>query len=168
MDSSSKTHTMINIDHCISTRNSDIHCRHLTPALNVRAARVKYTIATLFHGHGCMDDLRTEHNFDSQATWVIAVLGLFLDMLSIGVGIRTTRHWQTSSRLVQELSVCNISCTTLYVRLMCSPGFSVLYSRTRRPRSMVSSSSMMRREWDGNRPRISALHSQKEGPKTSR
>ena len=32
-----------------------------------------------FPGHGCMDDLATERtfNFDSQATLVIDVLGLF-------------------------------------------------------------------------------------------
>ena len=27
-----------------------------------------------FPGHGCMDDLTTESNFNSQATWVIYVL----------------------------------------------------------------------------------------------
>ena len=27
-------------------------------------------------GHGCMNDLTTESSFDSQATWVINVLGL--------------------------------------------------------------------------------------------
>ena len=30
-------------------------------------------------------DLTTERSFDLQAMWVIRVLGLFLDMLSIGV-----------------------------------------------------------------------------------
>ena len=30
-----------------------------------------------FPGHNCMDELKTEHTFDSQATWVINVLGLF-------------------------------------------------------------------------------------------
>ena len=42
-------------------------------------------IATLFPGHECMDDLTTECSPDSQAMWVIDVLGLFLDMLYIGV-----------------------------------------------------------------------------------
>ena len=30
-----------------------------------------------FFGHGCMANLITERSFDSQATWVIDVLGLF-------------------------------------------------------------------------------------------
>ena len=53
-----------------------------------------------------MDDLTTERTFDSQATWIIDVLDLFFHMLSMGV--RTTRHWQTSGRLVQELHVCTV------------------------------------------------------------
>ena len=35
-------------------------------------------IATQFPGHGCMDDLTSDRSFDSQATYVIDVLGLFL------------------------------------------------------------------------------------------
>ena len=38
------------------------------------------------------EDLTIEHSFDSQVTWVIDVLGLYFDMLSMGV--RTTRHWR--------------------------------------------------------------------------
>ena len=38
---------------------------------------------------------------------VIDVLGLFFDVLSMG--FYTTRHWQTSGRLVQELDVCTVS-----------------------------------------------------------
>ena len=37
-----------------------------------------------------VDDLTTERSFDSQDLWVIVVLGLFVDMLSLG--ICTTRH----------------------------------------------------------------------------
>ena len=48
----------------------------------------------------------TERSFDSQATWGIDVLDLFLDMVSMGVC--TTRRWQTSSRLVQELNACTV------------------------------------------------------------
>ena len=54
-----------------------------------------------------MDDLTTEHFFDSKTAWIIDVFGLFFDMLSMGVC--TTRHWQTSGRLVQELNVCTVS-----------------------------------------------------------
>ena len=36
-------------------------------------------IATAFPGHRCIDYFKTERDFDSQATWVISVLGLFLD-----------------------------------------------------------------------------------------
>ena len=46
-----------------------------------------------------MDDLKTEGTIDSQATWVIYVLGFIFDMLSMGVF--TTRHWKTSGQLVQ-------------------------------------------------------------------
>ena len=35
-------------------------------------------IATRFPRHGCMDDLITERSFDSQATRIIDVLGLFI------------------------------------------------------------------------------------------
>ena len=35
-------------------------------------------IATQFPGHGCMDDLTTEHSFDLQDMWDNVVLGLFL------------------------------------------------------------------------------------------
>ena len=56
-------------------------CQFLIPALNAWAAQVKYRIAsrivTLFPGHGCMDDLKTECTLHSQAKWVIDVLGLF-------------------------------------------------------------------------------------------
>ena len=45
-------------------------CRHLIPALKARAARCP--VATQL---GCVDDLKTEHSFDSQATSVIDVLG---------------------------------------------------------------------------------------------
>ena len=48
----------------------------------------------------------TEHSFDWQASWIIVVLGLFYDMSSMNVC--TIRHWQTSSRLVQELNVCTV------------------------------------------------------------
>ena len=55
-----------------------------------------------------MDDLTTERGFDSQATWVIDVPGLFLDMLSMGVC--ATRRWKMSGRLVQELNSCTVTC----------------------------------------------------------
>ena len=51
-----------------------------------------------------MDDLTTERCFDSQA---ICVVGVFLDMLSMGVF--TTWYWQSSSRPVQELNVCTVA-----------------------------------------------------------
>ena len=51
-------------------------------------------------------DPTTEHSIDLQAMWVIDVLGLFFDMLSMGEC--TTRHWQMSSRLVQELNDCTV------------------------------------------------------------
>ena len=50
--------------------------------LNAWAARALYTIThlipTKFPGHGCMDGLISERSFDSQATRVIDVFGLFL------------------------------------------------------------------------------------------
>ena len=41
--------------------------------------------ASQFSGHGCMDDPTTERSFDSPVTWVIDMLGLIFDMLSLGV-----------------------------------------------------------------------------------
>ena len=48
-----------------------------------------------------MDDLATERSFESKATshWCA---WLIFDMFSVRVC--TTRHWQTSGRLVQELN----------------------------------------------------------------
>ena len=54
-----------------------------------------------------MNELTTKRSFDSQAMWGIDVLGLFVDMLSMGVC--TTRQWQTSGRLVQELDASQVS-----------------------------------------------------------
>ena len=48
--------------------------------------------------------LTTERSFDLQAMWVIGVLRLYFDMLSMGVC--TIRHWHTPGRLVQKLNVC--------------------------------------------------------------
>ena len=53
-----------------------------------------------------MDDLITECSFDLQATWVIDVLDLFHDMISMNVC--ATRQWHTSGRLVQELNACTV------------------------------------------------------------
>ena len=48
----------------------------------------------------------TKHSFDLQAARVIDVLGLFFNMISIGVC--TTRDCQTPGRLVQELDTCTV------------------------------------------------------------
>ena len=48
-----------------------------------------------------MDDLTTERSFGSKETRAIDVLGLYFDILFMGVC--TTRHLQTSGRLVQDL-----------------------------------------------------------------
>ena len=42
-----------------------------------------------------------------QSTWVIYVFCLSSDMFS--TGICTTRQWQTSGLLLQELSVCSVA-----------------------------------------------------------
>ena len=63
-------------------------------------------IVTQFPGLGCMDDLKTKRRVDKEATWVIDMLGLFLDMYSMGVC--TTRQWQTAGRLVQEFDICTV------------------------------------------------------------
>ena len=53
-----------------------LQCQHLNPALNAWAARAKHTtvhlVTTQFPGHGCMDDLKTERSFDSQAMMCLA------------------------------------------------------------------------------------------------
>ena len=53
-----------------------------------------------------IDDLAAKRSFDSHATRVTDVLGLYFDMLSMDVC--TTKHLQTSGRLVQELNVCTV------------------------------------------------------------
>ena len=63
----------------------------------------KCILYTKFPGHGRMCDVTTEHSFVSQAMYVIDVIRLFFELLSTSVF--TTRHWQTSGRLVQELNV---------------------------------------------------------------
>ena len=59
-----------------------------------------------FQGMNHVDDLKTERSLDVPAMWVIDVLVLFFDMLFMGVC--TTRHWQTSGRLVKKLNVCTV------------------------------------------------------------
>ena len=61
---------------------------------------------SLFPGHGCTDDLTNGRSFDSQASRDTDVLGLFFDLLPMG--LCTTRHWQSSGRLVQELNICTV------------------------------------------------------------
>ena len=41
--------------------------------------------------------------------WSLMCLDYFFDMLYLGVC--TTRHWQTSGRLVQELNECTVLCS---------------------------------------------------------
>ena len=52
-----------------------------------------------------MYDLTIDSSFDSQATLVVDVLRPFL---TLSMGVCTTRHSQTSGRLVQELNVCAV------------------------------------------------------------
>ena len=89
-------------------RNRELQCRHLIPALNAWPARAWYTttcsIATQFSGHGWT--LYNQSYFDVQATWVIDVFDWLFDIIDMCVC--TTRHWQTSGRLVQELNVCTV------------------------------------------------------------
>ena len=71
-----------------------------------------------------VNDLTTKRNFDSQATCVIDVLGLFSDMLSMGVW--TTRHWQTSGWLRAWIKClyCSLPCFLIYrfrIRIAFSP-----------------------------------------------
>ena len=63
-----------------------------------------------------MCDHTTERIFDSQAMQVIAFGNFFVDMLSMGVC--TTRHWQTSGRLVQDLNVCTVLLLLLLLLLL--------------------------------------------------
>ena len=59
-------------------------------------------ITVQFPGPRSVDDLTTERSFDSQATWYINQLGLFFDLLPMGVC--TSRPWKMSGRLVQKLN----------------------------------------------------------------
>ena len=102
-----------------------VQCRHLFSALNAWAVRAKYTtsrsMATQFPGHGCMDDLTTERNCDSQVTWVIVVLVLFFYILPMDVC--TTRHWQMSGRLVQESNVRTVAYVVNFLDSFLYPAF---------------------------------------------
>ena len=62
-----------------------VQCRHLVPVLIMGRTGKIHPIATKFPRHGCTDDHTTERSFDSQATWVINVLGFILDILLVGV-----------------------------------------------------------------------------------
>ena len=96
------------------SRLRNLQCRLLIPTLIAWAARAEYTTARLtpppppphFRWHGRIYDVTTYHSFDSQATRFIDVFRLFLDMSFMGVC--TTRHSQTSGRLIQELNICTI------------------------------------------------------------
>ena len=85
--------------------------------------------ATQFPGHGCIYDLTTELSFDSQATWVIDVFGFLFDMIFISVC--TTRDWQTSGRLVQNLNVCTVAKYCLSIFNLCMSGFKSQYNQNR-------------------------------------
>ena len=50
-----------------------------------------------------MDAFTNECSFDSQDTWILTYS---FDMLTMGAC--TTRYWQMSGRLVQELNVCTV------------------------------------------------------------
>ena len=80
-------------------------------------ARAWYTtvhpVTTLFPEHSCMDEHSIKPSFDSQATWVIGVLGSFFDRLFMGVC--TNSHWQAFGQLVQEFNVCFVDACLLWV-----------------------------------------------------
>ena len=56
----------------------------------------------------CRDDLKTERRFDSQATCAIDVLWFYIFYI-FSMDVCTTRHRQTSGRLVQEFNVCTVA-----------------------------------------------------------
>ena len=95
---------------CIFFGTPCIQCRHLIPALDAWAVRAKYTptcpIATQFPGHGCMDDLQLNVSLIRNLRGLLICVSYFIEMLSMGVV--TTRQWQASGRLVQELNVCTV------------------------------------------------------------
>ena len=75
-------------------------------------AWAKYTtarpIATHFPWHGCMYDLQLNVSLIRKLRCSLKCLAYLFDM-SFKV-VCTTRHWQTSGRLVQELNVCTVRC----------------------------------------------------------
>ena len=98
-----------------------VQCRHLIPALNALADRAKYTttcpIATFFPGHGCMNDLQLNVTLIRKLRGSLMCLSYFIGMLSMGVC--TTRQWQTSDRLVQELNGCTVYGAVYIVVCVC-------------------------------------------------
>ena len=94
-----------------------IQCWHLISALNAWAARASYTTARPINSYFL--GIVAWMNSQMHVPWIrklrgsFMYLAYFIDMLSVGVC--TTKHWQTSSRLVQELSVCTVLSSYLHI-----------------------------------------------------
>ena len=70
-------------------------------------------IATKFSGHGCTDKLTTEHSLGSQATGVIDVLGLYGDVLSMGVCTTGLLEDVRSTGARFKCLYCSFGCTPI-------------------------------------------------------
>ena len=94
------------------------------PALNMWASRAEYTtarpIATQFLWHGCMNDLQLTVALIRKLRGPLKWLTYFLDMPFMVVS--TTRHLQTSGRLVQELNVCTVDAQIKCLPTVVYPG----------------------------------------------
>ena len=79
-----------------------VQCWHLIPALNAWSARVQYTTPVSLSMHAWM----TSHLNVALTRKLRGSVMSLVFMLSMG--ICTTRYWQTSGRLMQELKVCTV------------------------------------------------------------
>ena len=99
--SASKNHTLYTTSHQIAGRGIWIYYPTPCLLLTIYLYTVARPIATKSPCHGCMGELTLGRNFDSQATWVIDVLGFFscypwvclhnqalADVRSTGAGIK--------------------------------------------------------------------------------
>ena len=63
-------------------------------------------LQSIFWGMDASEDLRMNVAFIHKIRWSLVYVAYLFDMLPTSFG--TTRHWQTSGRLVQELNVCAV------------------------------------------------------------
>ena len=65
-----------------------------------------HPIAIQFYGHGCMNELTTERTLNCKLRGSLVCLAYLF--LTLDMGVCTTKHSQTSGRLMQEIIVVTV------------------------------------------------------------